>query len=158
MHEDRVVELRHYTLRPALAGSGFDLDGAVRPARGSAAIRQQLIVSTIYTLGASAAATFPVEFARVIAPVLTASGAAPVALLETEPSANDFPRLPVREGEHAFVWLVRFPDAAGYDRHLETLERSREWRESVTPLLDRSLEVPAEVWRLVPAARSHTLH
>lgn len=32
-----------------------------------------------------------------------------VALLTTEYAANDFPKLPVREGEHVLVWLTRLP-------------------------------------------------
>ncbi len=32
-----------------------------------------------------------------------------VAVLRTEYAANDFPGLPVREGEHALVWLTRSP-------------------------------------------------
>ena len=32
-----------------------------------------------------------------------------LAVLETEYAANDFPGLPVREGEHALVWLSRSP-------------------------------------------------
>jgi len=32
-----------------------------------------------------------------------------LAVLRTEYAANDFPRLPVREDEHALVWLTRSP-------------------------------------------------
>jgi hypothetical protein len=32
-----------------------------------------------------------------------------VGVLRTEYAANDFPQLPVREGEHALVWLTRSP-------------------------------------------------
>ncbi|GAA0580703.1 NIPSNAP family protein [Paractinoplanes ferrugineus] len=32
-----------------------------------------------------------------------------LAVLRTEYAANNFPRLPVREGEHALVWLTRAP-------------------------------------------------
>jgi NIPSNAP len=34
-----------------------------------------------------------------------------VVALSTEYTANDFPALPVREGEHAFVWFARHDDA-----------------------------------------------
>ncbi|MEV4282445.1 NIPSNAP family protein [Actinoplanes xinjiangensis] len=34
-----------------------------------------------------------------------------VAVLSTEYAVNDFPALPVREGEHAFVWFARHDDA-----------------------------------------------
>ncbi|GAB3841808.1 NIPSNAP family protein [Dactylosporangium cerinum] len=32
-----------------------------------------------------------------------------LAVLRTEYAGNDFPRLPIREGEHALVWLTRSP-------------------------------------------------
>jgi hypothetical protein len=32
-----------------------------------------------------------------------------LAVLRTEYAENDFPRLPIREGEHALVWLTRSP-------------------------------------------------
>jgi hypothetical protein len=35
--------------------------------------------------------------------------------LVSEEAENDFPALPVREGEHALVWLVGYPDAASAD-------------------------------------------
>ena len=38
------------------------------------------------------------------------SGPPPLATLRTEPAANTYPRLPVREGEHVFVHLTRYPD------------------------------------------------
>lgn len=93
-------------------------------------------------------------FERTMTPVLGANGAPPIAVFETEPSANNFPRLPVREGEHAFVWFARFSDVGAYDRYVAALERSRDWRELVCPILDRQLEAPTEVWRLAPTARS----
>ncbi len=74
--------------------------------------------------------------------------------LETEASANTFPRLPVREGEHAFVWLARFADVPTHAAWKVRIERSRAWRERVGPLLDRYLQSPVEIWRLAPTARS----
>ncbi len=72
-------------------------------------------------------------------------------------SANTFPRLPVREGEHAFVWLARFADAPSHASWKARLESSRAWRERVGPLLDRYLQSPPEIWRLTPTARSRSL-
>jgi hypothetical protein len=141
-------------LRPARPGSGFMLDDTERPPRGSIVVREELIVCTIYMLSAAAAPGFAELFERIMAPVLGANGASPIAVFETEPSANNFPRLPVREGEHAFVWFARFRDVGAYDRHVAALERSRDWRELVCPMLDRQLEAPTEVWRLAPTARS----
>jgi hypothetical protein len=140
-------------LRPVRPGSGFVLD-TDRPARGATAIPPGLVVATIYTLDPSAAAGFTKFFERTIAPRLAWSGASPIAVFETEPSPNTFPRLPVREGEHAFVWFARFSDLAAYDRAAARLAADRQWTGGVQPALERMLRAPVEVWRLTPTARS----
>ena len=78
-------------------------------------------------------------------------------MFETEPSANTFPRLPVREGEHSFVWFATFADGSAYDRWKAGLEGSPRWRKVVRPVLERHLREPAEVWRLTPTARSRPI-
>lgn len=75
-------------------------------------------------------------------------------MFETEPAENTFPRLPVREGEHMFVWFARFADVGAYNQHLAELQESRRWREVVRPTLDRHLASLPETWRLTPTARS----
>jgi quinol monooxygenase YgiN len=141
-------------LRPVRPASGFVLDAADRPSVGATAIPPGLFVATIYPLATSAAEDFAVVFDRVLMPELTASGATPVAVLETEPAANSFPRLPVREGEHTFVWFARFADVGAYDQHVADLQESRRWREEVRPIIDTRLASPVETWRLTPTARS----
>lgn len=42
----------------------------------------------------------------------------PLASFTTEYAENTFPALPVRTGEHAFVWFARFDDQAALDQHL----------------------------------------
>lgn len=141
-------------LRPARPGSGFVLDDAKRPPSNATAIPPFLFVATIYSLAPPAAGGFPEFFERSMTPELVTSGAHPIAMLETEPSVNTFSRLPVREGEHAFVWFARFADAAAYDRHLMTLAASLPWQETVRPALDQQLGGPVEIMRLVPTSRS----
>lgn len=138
-------------LRPARRGSAFELGDRPTP---DANVEPGLIVATIYTLLAPAAEGFTDAFERVIVPELAASGVRPFALFETEPSPNTFPRLPVREGEHAFVWFARFVDVLEYDRWKTRLEGSTRWRELVSPILGGYLQTPAEIWRLVATARS----
>jgi len=58
----------------------------------------------------------------------------------TEPSANDFPRLPVREGEHVLVGLAMLGDATS-DRQPE-------------PELFGFLAAAPRSLRLAPTARS----
>jgi hypothetical protein len=140
-------------LRPVRPVAGFTLDDE-RPAPGSAALRPGLVVATIYTLDSAAAEGFPAFFERTVAPRLVASGASPIATFETDPGPNTFPRLPVREGEHAFVWFARYADVAAYDRAAAALAADGKWTGSVRPALDRTLRAPVLVWRLTPTARS----
>jgi len=139
-------------LRPSRPDSGITVGDRSGP--GVSAVSSGLVVATIYTLSAPAAQGFRDAFERVIVPELVASGARPFAMLETEASANTFPRLPVREGEHAFVWLARFADVPAHAAWKVRIESSRAWRERVGPLLDRYLQSPVEIWRLAPTARS----
>ncbi len=142
-------------LRPVRPADGFTLGD--REGNHTATSRPGLIVATIYTLRAPADEGFRDFFERTVAPRLAAHGAAPIATFETEPTPNTFPRLPVREGEHAFVWFARFADAAAYDRAVAALGSDREWTGVVRPDLDQRLRVPTEVWRLTPTARSRVL-
>ena len=65
--------------------------------------------------------------------MLAEAGATTVALLVTEPSENDFPRLPVREGENVVVWVGHVDDEAG---------------------LESTHAGPPQTLRLAPCARS----
>jgi quinol monooxygenase YgiN len=42
----------------------------------------------------------------------------PLAAFTTEYAENTFPALPIRAGEHVFVWFARFDDQAALDKHL----------------------------------------
>ena len=143
-------------LRPVHPTTGIAMSEE-RPPVDATAIAPGLVVATILTLAAPAAEGFGEWFGAIVAPQLVASGARPMAALETEPSPNTFPRLPVREGEHAFVWLARFDDVAAHDRHAAALAASRRWSGEIRPELERYLAAPVEVWRLTPTARSRTL-
>jgi hypothetical protein len=77
-----------------------------------------------------------------------------LAAFVTESSPNNFPRLPVREDQHVFVWFTKAASQAEYELQVALLSHSREWRK-VTMALQRKLKVPPEVLRLQPTARSH---
>ncbi len=143
-------------LRPARPQNGFTL--AARPGPGATSIPPGLVVATIYTLAPAAAGGFPSFFEGTVAPRLKATGAEPVAVFQTDPSPNTFPRLPVREGEQAFVWFARFADVAAYDRYVAALAGDRRWAVEVQPALERKLQAPVEIWRLTPTARSRPLN
>jgi NIPSNAP len=112
-----------------------------------------LMVATIYMLQAPADDAFVRFFNERIEPAMVASGAPPVAKLRSEYAANNFPKLPVREGEHAFAWFAAFDSEEEYRRHLSSLADSKEWRAVAAELEPRLKSAPAQL-RLIPTAAS----
>ena len=141
-------------LRPARPGSGFQV-GERAPA-GSTTIPAGLVVGTVYTLREPAAKGFAELFERRLAPRLVASGARPLAILETEPAPNTFPALPVRLGETVFVWFARFVNPAAYERHVAALAADSVWVKELEPALDSLLAAPTQALRRTPTARSRS--
>jgi hypothetical protein len=138
-------------LHPARPGSGFALSGRVRPPRGARAPRTDLVAAVIYPIAAGD--EFGDFFEREVRPALAELGASVDASFATESSPNNFPALPIREGEQVFVWLARFADRAAYDRHVAALAGSARWRE-LSSALARHLRGPAETRLLSPTPRS----
>ena len=83
-------------------------------------------------------------------PTLQRGGARQVAWYCTEPSANTFPGLPVREGECVLLGLAVFADEAA----LQSFANSGAWARDVAPELAPWLAGPPETHRLQPTARS----
>jgi hypothetical protein len=130
------------------------LDSDDRPRPGTRDVAPGLVIVTVYHLVAAAAAGFPRFFDRELEPVLRAAAAAVVGCYCTEHNPNNFPALPVRTGEEAFVWLSLFADEASHGRHVADLESSRAWQDWAAPALDERLDRKPLVLRLTPTARS----
>mgnify|MGYP001174268566 CR=1 FL=1 len=133
---------------------GYPTGGDRPPVGAKADAPACLVVATICQLDPTMEDDFPAFFARAVAPALTEAGATILAAYATEHSPNNYPRLPIREGEHMFVWFARFPDLAAYEHHRATLAQSRRWRSDIAEALARRLAGTPEVRRLVPTARS----
>ena len=101
---DNVLLLRHVD-----AGSGIDLAGLPRPPLNATAIPQKPLFITICHLAEPADETFLSAFEDGVAKQLKAVGAPPLGRFVTEAAANNFPALPVREGENVFAWVSRQP-------------------------------------------------
>lgn len=82
------------------------------------------------------------------------AGAAPRAVYVTEPAANDFPRLPVRNDGHALVWLARARDAAAWQVAAQRLAAMPAWAGRALPRLERGALEPFALRRLQPTRRS----
>jgi hypothetical protein len=139
-------------LRPAGPGGGFVLDRE-RPPPGSTRVPDGLVVATIYYLEPSGADQFTDFFDSALVPALKSAGASILAVFVTEPAPNDFPSLPVREGERVLVYFTAFADEASHERHQATLAETPR-RQQLERELSRHLTSDAEVWRLRPTARS----
>ncbi len=141
-------------LRPALPASGFALDSGERPPIGASEIPKGLLIATIHYLSAPADADFLPLFTNTLEPILTRTGASILARFITENSANNFPALPVREGENVFVFFMRFQDREAYERYLGKLSQSQEWTGKISNELTQRLKKASEVLKLSPTARS----
>ena len=141
-------------LRPAVENGGVDLGGLTRAATGAGADADRgLVAVTVYSLDANLANAFPAFFEQQLRPALERGGVAVAAAFETETSPNNFPRLPVREGERVFVWIARFADRQRGDAALQALKQSAQWKEQIMPELGRRAKA-TQVLRLAATPRS----
>ena len=141
-------------LRPASAGSGFPASGVPRPSTGHTESPASVILATIYYRDHPFDDEFLSFFDSQARPALAKAGAAPLACLQTEYAENTFPALPVRTGEHAFVWFARFSSAARARAHEDRWSNSDLWREKALPGLSQMVTGATERLWLTPTARS----
>lgn len=141
-------------LKPARASTSFRVDPVNRPAMDAQNLAGGVIIATVYAFDAPVDAQFLDFFERDVAPPLRGAGAALLGCFVTEPSENTFPALPVREGEHVFVWFASFADEAAYTAYRSTLTQSQEWSASLASGLHGWLSKPEEVLELLPTRRS----
>ena len=128
-------------LHPARANSGFQLDTSIRPAAGMSNSSEGLVIATIYYFNAPVSATFVDFFERELTPALTEVGAPILAYFVTENSANTFPALPVREGEHVFVWFSAFANSAKYEDFATAFAQRADLAGELNSYLKRSPQV-----------------
>jgi hypothetical protein len=140
-------------LRPTSRGSGFVTAGRTRSPVGAGERFHSLLAATVYSLPAPIDEEFVTFFAQWVAPEMVRTSAAPVASFQTEAAENTYPGLPVREGEHVFVWFASFSSEAEQRRHVEQLRRSASWNDHVKQELAARL-ASHQYLRLQPTPRS----
>ena len=139
-------------LRPATPGSGFALDPADRPARGTAGEAGSLVTANIISARGDAA-DFAAWHREHMLPILRNAGADVVAVFVTENAENTYPTLPVRTDKQVLVILTRFADAAALDRFRAALATSTEWA-AASKAAGAYVEGPPQTLRLTPTVRS----
>ena len=137
-------------LQPARQSSGFPLENTKRPEPDEKEIPESVVVATICYLDEPANDEFVDYFEHKLRQTLNETGAPTLAYFVTTSAANNFPALPVREGENVFVWFSRFQDQTAYEDHEAELRQ----RPEVSAGLARCLTRETEVLRLSPTARS----
>jgi NIPSNAP len=141
-------------LRPARAGGGFEFQGRERAPVGATELSGAMVVAAICDFDAPVKQGFIEFFERTVMPEMSTAGAPVAAYFVTESRANEFPLLPVREGENVFVWFTTFKSVEAYQNHLAQLNESWEWREKISVDLRRRVQSNMEILRLAPTARS----
>jgi len=138
-------------LRPLVCDQGLRAALQPRPPASAAPPAGGIFTVTICPLRVPADDALVYAFDQCIHPWWVGVGGDLLACWVTEHSPNNFPRLPIREGESVIAWLTRFDDEASQQRHAALLAASSclqrpEWRDL--------LSGEATQLRLAPTPRS----
>lgn len=127
---------------------------AARIPAGSTPQPHGLLIVNIHYVTSPALEEFARFFESAMRPRLAETGARVIASFQTETAPNNFPRLPVREGETVFVWLAAFPDMEHYRQHVAALNAGPDWREHAPENVIHQLARKPEVLLLAPTPRA----
>ncbi len=141
-------------LHPVRRHSGFRQPLGGRPPVGTTTPPRSVVTATVYLLETPVDEGFTRFFEEALKPALEEAGLPVEAYFETEHSPNTFPALPVREGEHAFVWFSSAPSAEALQERRTRLADSETWTQRLEPTLKQWLKSEPELLRLAPGARS----
>lgn len=127
-------------LRPAWSGADFVHAGEHAPV-GTAGSARGMVIATIHYFGSRVPDGFVAGWREAMPARIEAAGGKFLAACVTEGAENNFPKLPVRQGENIFVSFALFDDEA--KAHADALTG------------DLAQQVKAtEILRLIPTARS----
>ena len=135
-------------LRPAWAGAALRTAGG-RAAADAVALPRGLLHAFVLPLHEPGGPALQAFCRGPLSEALRAAGAQPLGWYATEPAPNNFPRLPVREGEQVLVGLAMFDDAAGHAAFAASV-----WPRDIAPALAPWLAGAVQALRLAPTARS----
>ncbi len=141
-----------FLLRTVWRAESFEEASTLRPLE-SVAVPPGLVVAQIRFLPAGGFDARVQAFVDDAVPMLRQRGVDVLAVLATEPSPNGFPRLPVREGEHAIVWLVQVGNMEAFARDEAARAADAAWTRLEAAFAGHAT-APAQTLRLQPTPRS----
>ncbi|MES2991810.1 MAG: NIPSNAP family protein [Pseudomonadota bacterium] len=121
----------------------------LNPVRPGTTVGQAGCVSATVCALRTPAAGLLAGFEQDVRDAWLSAGAAWVVGLVTDAAPNNFPRLPVREGESVIVWLSGFEDAQAQRRHAAQMAGSPAWQHWCA-----QLAAAPQTRRFAPTARS----
>jgi hypothetical protein len=142
-----------FLLEPASPSLQFK-DVPPRPPAADTTAGGGLFVMTLYDTKPQALAAFGALFERSLRGRMEAAGGTTLAAYRTSTQPNNFPRLPIRVGEHIYVWVARFRDTEAHAAYQMRLDADREWSHKLWPAARDQLNRDPEVLRLTPTPRS----
>jgi hypothetical protein len=138
-------------LRPLRTDTGFP-DGSLPPRDATSRARGVVEARLLYAASDMPPARIEAAVEALDAALRTVGGTR-LAVLVSEHAANNFPRLPVREGEQVLAWFAALANEAARVRLHDALADSPAWREAEAALTAGAPRAP-EALRLAPTARS----
>jgi hypothetical protein len=141
-------------LHPVRAGRGFKLDAPSERDIAGNAVPSGIVTATIYSLVDAKSVEFTAFFEDVVTPRFVNAGARLLSSFETEHSPNNFPHLPLRDGDSVFVSFSVFESLTSYHDYMSALGRDQQWRGQVAPALMRLIRGRPQILRLAPTSRS----
>jgi len=136
-------------LRPASANMPMPIETWRRGAPPAGAL-----LALVCPLSTAPDARFVASFMHTWLPLLARHRGTLAGCCVTEPAANTFPSLPVREGEPVLVALARFEAPEGCERVAAELRASHDRLDRIGTATGARLVAPPQVLRLAPTPRS----
>jgi hypothetical protein len=125
------------------------------PDEGQSSSESEVVYGmTIYYLGDVNTTHFAEFFNCTMLPHLNVLGADPIAILASNELPNNFPRLPIRENDHVFLWMARWPNERIHQSFSAQLRAWSGWRDTAPKTVLPALMRKPEQLRLTPTTRS----
>ncbi len=99
-------------LRPSQPTAGFSPHGFAHPPDSSNKEHRGLVTAAIYAIEPAMEPAFVDYIDTGVRSALGELGAVLLACFVSDHTPNNFPSLPVREGENVIIWFAGFPDAS----------------------------------------------